>query len=234
MSETAVRSKPLRELRVASWQGRRLATRSSRRSACRRVPISSSKTSSNSGRPRQRRNTGRSATSSGTTTLAGCRARSPPSRTRITSAHTGRSPAANDCTRAVQLEPVLVVRSREEQDRPRGMPLGEPGKRALRRLLPVLRHPREVGHHARALVGADAEADVARRAALPARVRSRRRSTPCVSGSATRGRRAGSARRRSPGPTCPPRSSGTTDGRAATPRRSRRRATTAPRPRPCG
>jgi len=53
---------------------------------------SSSNTSSNTGTPRQRQNTGRSAMSSGTTTLAGCFARSPQSCTRITSAQTACSP----------------------------------------------------------------------------------------------------------------------------------------------
>ena len=37
----------------------------------------------------------------------------------------------------------------EEQDRPRRMPLGQPGERVARGLLPLRRHPREVREHAR-------------------------------------------------------------------------------------
>ena len=119
------------------------------------------------------------ATSSGTTTLAGCRARSPPSRTRITSAQTDRSPAGT-LHRAVQLEPVLVFRSREEQDRPRRMALGEPGERPLRRLPPSPPAPTRGASSRSCAVRRRARADSLVAQLRPARARSRRRSTPSL------------------------------------------------------
>ena len=50
-----------------------------------------------------------------------------------------------------RFEPVGRIGLRDEHDRARWMPLGEAGKHVLRRLDPLLRHPGEVRHHARAL-----------------------------------------------------------------------------------
>ena len=54
--------------------------------------------------------------------------------------------------RDVRVERVATVRLREEQDRARGMLLGEPGERLARGVLPLRGSPPEVGHHARAEV----------------------------------------------------------------------------------
>ena len=54
--------------------------------------------------------------------------------------------------RRVHFQLVFVLRPREEEDRARGMLLREAGERPLRRVLPLLGHPGEMRHHARALV----------------------------------------------------------------------------------
>ena len=54
--------------------------------------------------------------------------------------------------RNVRVERVAAALLREEQDRARGMQLGETRKRLARSVLPLRRRPPEVGHHARAEV----------------------------------------------------------------------------------
>ena len=50
------------------------------------------------------------------------------------------------------VEPVLGVRPRDENDRPRGVPLGQPRQHVLSGLDPRLGNPRDVRRHARPLV----------------------------------------------------------------------------------
>ena len=155
----------------------------------------------------------------------------------------GRRPAS----RSARARPSASIRSSpasgsgNEQDRARRMPLGHAGERGARLLEPRLRHPREVRHHARAQVrrppsGADAARSFASAGSTSASVTSSplqcSSSSGALNGAARSARRGAAGRRRSAAPTCRPRSSGSRAGRAATPRRSCRRAATAPRPRP--
>ena len=108
---------------------------------------SSSNTSSNSGMPRQRQKTGRSATSSGTTTLAGCRdALAAEAHADHLGAH-GTVAEGEALHRRVHVEPVVVVRPREEEDR-RARDAARRGRRACAPPLP----PSPRGTHARCVI----------------------------------------------------------------------------------
>ncbi len=107
--------------------------------------------SPNGGTPRQRRKTGRSGSSSGSTTLAGACVRLPPSRSLIVSLQTRFRPTGEAVDPDARVEPVVRLGLREEHDRPRRMPLRQPGEHVLGRLDPGLGHPGDVGHHARPL-----------------------------------------------------------------------------------
>ena len=146
-----MRSNRLRELAVAL---RKVSLGHSVESTISRstTSTSSSNTSPNSGIPRQRTKTGRSAISSGETTLAGCLdALAAEPHANHLGAH-GTVAEREALHRRVHVELVVVLRPREEQDRARRMLLREARERALRRFLPLLRHPCEVRHHARALI----------------------------------------------------------------------------------
>ena len=66
-------------------------------------------------------------------------------------AHLARRPVDREALQVdVDVDPVSPLRVGEEQDRPRGMQLLEPGERPARRGFPLRRRPGHVGHHARA------------------------------------------------------------------------------------
>ena len=135
---------------------------------------------------------------------------------------------ADEC---VGFDAARPARHGHEEDRPRGMPLGEPGQDLPRLVEPHRRRPDDMGHRARPELrrGIGLLPEPLLRE-LPLDLGDDAHAT--VSGYARSGRRAAPTRPHEPGPTSRPRSRGSSAGLGPRPRRSRRRASTAPRPRP--
>ena len=197
----------------------------------------------NGGRPRQRRNTGRSEISSGSTTLAGAAAVRPRRCSSITSV----ADAAVDLRQRERLQvrgrvdPVARVVGRAGRAAACATGAAPPCPRASARAA----SSHSGGTHAMCVITLVRRFGGRPSAVSASRSRGSARST-CetvtssplhdgervgISAGATSARRGGAARPPTAGPTSRRRSSGTPAGRAARPPRSRRRATTAPRPR---
>ena len=138
------------------------------------------------------------------------------------------SPTGKTSTSTSASSPSSRVGLGDEDDRPRRVPLGEPGEDVLRRLHPLRREPTRYAS-SRSFAGRACPSP-ARCAARRPRARSR---GPTPSAAAMPARLVPSARPPPAAPRFRPHSSGTRAGRAPRPRRSRRRAPTAPRPRRC-
>ena len=183
------------------------------------------------GSPRQRQNVGRSEIRSGCTIDAGAWARLPPSRSSITSEQTScETPGiAKHC----------IVTATSTPSRPLGSGKSRIVRDGWRSSRPASVRRAAAAHfggaHAMWVI------TLVRRSGVPSAPSSWRSSSSCRSTSETTlnaasssARRGGSARRRCAGPRFRPRSSGSSVGRAATRRRSSRRAPTARPPRPSG
>ena len=229
MSETAIRSKSSREL-ARRPPGR---PRHSDESTTSRSQTSTSCSSSGSpqgGRRASGRTTGRSVIRSGATIDAGRpRALAAQAELDHLGAHLALDvpPTVKHCKSTWTSIPSRRVGLGEEQDRPRRVPLLEPGQRLARSGLATPAAPRRRAS-SRSSAGRPRRASRAQRRQLALDLGDDR----INAASSDRPSRwiSSSAARRAPG--ARPRSSGTTGGRASTRRRSSRRAPTAPRPRP--
>ena len=186
---------------------------------------------SQSGRPRHRQNAGRSEMRSGRTIDAGCRAASPLILISITSDSTSRPPSI---PKLRTLASASISFLRPGSGTRKIVRAGWRSSRPTRTRFALASH----GCGAQTmwvivLVRRSGTSSASWRHRCLASLRSISATTP-ISASATSGRRGGGARRPPTAPSSRPRSSGTTDGRAPRRRPSRRRASTAPRPRPHG